>query len=160
MILILDIVLLTLLTGGEATGATKKSIRSSRCSMKNRYRDLTRLFTKEHSLCILSDVAGSEHVILCLHRAEIVSNEFFINDTIRRSCDRKIPSSGKPRSLAVSETFKHFSTIAAQIFYDAVIDGFLSGREHIRVKVFCLYPRINFSITSATAPCSLSCSVI
>ena len=106
--------------------------------MKNRYRDLN-TFTKEHSLCILSDVAGTEHIILCLHRAEIVSNEFFINYTLRWSGDRKIPSSGKPRSLVVGETFKHLSAIAAQIIYDAVIDGFLSGREHIRVKAFCFY---------------------
>lgn len=39
----------------------------------------------------------------------------------------------------MGETFKHLSTIAAQIIYDAVIDGFLSGREHIRVKVFSLF---------------------
>ena len=42
------------------------------------------LFMNEHSLRVLSNVSGIDHVVLCLNRAEIISNKDFANDSVRR----------------------------------------------------------------------------
>lgn len=88
------------------------------------------LSAKEHVLGIFFDVAGIDHVVLCLYCAEILSDKRFPDNPVRRRCNRKVAAGGKPGGLVVREALQDFPAVTADIVDYAIVDGLFAGREY------------------------------